>query len=141
MAINKQIASSRSYVQQELHYNMGKINAAGSDIDASLLAYYYERVGWFRHLLGYSGDAIGAYKEAIRLCPDNHDYYMGCGNCYFLCGNYEKALEYFNKSLDIHPYSTDAYSSRAETHEKLGNSKLAAADFKLAESYEGWEDC
>lgn len=143
MAINRRSATGmRQYVVTELHSYMQLINEASDDIDASRLAKYYERVGWFRHLLGeYSGDVIEAYQEAIRLCPDNHDYYMGCGNAYFLCGNYEKALEYFNKALKIHPYNSDAYSSRAETHEKLGNSKLAAADFKLAESYEDCEDC
>jgi tetratricopeptide (TPR) repeat protein len=53
--------------------------------------------------------AVGYYEKALELQPDNPDVITDLGVCYRGLGQYEKALEMFEKASSLNP---DHHQSR-----------------------------
>jgi tetratricopeptide (TPR) repeat protein len=47
-------------------------------------------------------------------------------------GRFRKAIEFFNKAIEINPAQSNFYSSRALSHQKLLDFEAAASDFSVA---------
>ena len=79
--------------------------------------------------------AISGFTEVLTVSPnsslaDNAQYWIG--ECYYAIGNFEKALESFNKIFDF-PKSNkraDAHYKVAKTYIKLGNTDAAKEEFR-----------
>ena len=78
--------------------------------------------------------AIEDFDTAIRLEPDNDNFYFARGGVYgFLLGNLELALQDFNKGIEINPKNSMLYDMRAVLYRKfLNDDEKAIADFKKA---------
>jgi tetratricopeptide (TPR) repeat protein len=61
----------------------------------------------------------------------NAAYYFQKGEDAMDAENYKTALAHFNECLRIDPYYIEAYYSRAQTRESLGDSKGALTDFSI----------
>ncbi len=75
-----------------------------------------------------SKEEIGEVLELLRA-----DIYNNLGNAYGDKGEYDRAIEYYNKALSIrlktlgpeHPYVATVYENLAEAYEKKGDKKKA----------------
>lgn len=87
------------------------------------LAYYYQRVG-------ENARAKEAYNTAIDLAPRNADIVNSYGA--FLCqtGNYDEALDYFQKALN-----NQRYANSAETYENMALCSQGEGEYEDAVDY------
>jgi len=103
--------------------------AAGSDTDACFSAIYALK----EHRLD---DAIALYTRCIdqgNLTGENLIVaHNDRGNAYGKRGNYEKALEDFNKVIELNPNDPDAWYNRGLTYKHLGKLDAALRDYHRA---------
>ena len=59
----------------------------------------------------YFGDAIAAYREAIKLSPGYADAYWGLGTALYSMGRYQEAKEQVSMSLKLNPFFAEAYNT------------------------------
>jgi len=87
--------------------------------------------------------AISGFNEVLTVAPnsslaDNAQYWIG--ECYYSMGNYDKALEAFNKVFN-YPDSnklSDAHYKVAKTYLKMGKTDAAKEEFKtVTQNYPG----
>ena len=76
--------------------------------------------------------ALGACSEAIRLDSRLATAYACRGGVFGNTGELLKALKDFDQALNLQPDNGDFYYSRAQVHDKLGNTDLALADLAKA---------
>src|SRR6185295_13740443 len=76
--------------------------------------------------------ALGACSEAIRLDSRLATAYACRGGVLGNTGELLKALKDFDQALNLQPENGDFYYSRAQVHDKLGNTDLALADLAKA---------
>ena len=98
--------------------------------DKKLLKKVYYEIGWLYKSWFESGEgeehyllvAIDYFNDVIKLCSNTDDYYylanFFIGDCYKDSGDYETALEYFDKSKE--GFSNGWYGV-ALCHKNLGN--------------------
>jgi tetratricopeptide (TPR) repeat protein len=60
--------------------------------------------------LGDTDGAVKAYKNALRLSPNQDDTYISLGNLYFADGKYDEAAEAYEKAVKIWPSSDNHYA-------------------------------
>ena len=89
------------------------------------------------HLLGSilneqnSQECIKFYENCLKLNPNSYLTYNGLGNFYLKTGQLEKALEYYNKAIDVDgKRSAKIYKNRAYLLEKQKRSVEAKEDLK-----------
>ena len=75
---------------------------------------YYFNLGIQEANQGNINEAMIAYNKVIGLKPDFAPVYMFIGILEFQKENYDKAYEYYSKSIDIDSKMTDAYFNRAQ---------------------------
>ena len=66
----------------------------------------------------------------MKDVPDNVDALIVSGMSYFKLGNYQQALEAYNKALDLNPNFADGYINRSIVCTKLGNYEQVKNDIK-----------
>jgi tetratricopeptide (TPR) repeat protein len=69
------------------------------------------------------------------------NFYKNRGLAFLGKGQYDRAIEQFNKSIAISPDYGYAYSGRGEALVMLGKNKSALADFKKACEYGDEDSC
>ena len=74
---------------------------------------------------------------AIRRNPTHYFYQQECARIYLVVGQYENAVAYAQKSLELYPDNPEAHRLLALAYEKLGNAEAAAYHRKLASAEEG----
>lgn len=89
---------SRNLAERKRFYEEGMIYA-NRQIEIAPNAYFYIERGNFHISYQQRQLAILDYEKAIELEPDNVYGYYNMGRAYEFMGKYEKALEYFQKSL------------------------------------------
>ena len=80
---------------------------------------------------GYPEEALMHYDTLLQQQPENYYvlYNIGYVNLEYLNDN-EKALEYFDKVLEINPDYTDAYYNKGLTLERMGQYRQAEEIYK-----------
>lgn len=93
--------------------------------------------------------ARGEYAEAAQYMQGCIDTFPGGdddalsklwlrqGSLYTLCGENEKAIECYNKTLELKADTADAYLLRAQMKSELGMAQEAAEDLRTYETYAG----
>jgi len=99
----------------------------------------YKKTGeyWFYLGLAYgdSGmykEAIEAYKQAIRLNPDDAEAHNNLGIAYGESGMYEEAIEAFKQAIRIEPDDAKAHSNLGFAYSELGMYREATEACKQA---------
>ena len=69
--------------------------------------------------------AVEYFKKAARRRSDNLSYHFAIGNCYFHLEKYARAVDAFDKVIDIDSGHLKARYSMAVSLEKLGRSEQA----------------
>ncbi len=82
-------------------------------------------------------DAIDAYKEAIRINPEQDGVYSALAEAYyklgeneFEVGNYKEAIDAYKESIRINPDHADAYCSLGAGYYKIGLNEEAEKTVK-----------
>lgn len=84
--------------------------------------------------MGYPENSIKWMSKDINKYSDNDEYVALLAECYYQDNdNTEKAVYYYNKLIDKHPYNSSYWLSLAKTYSKLEqyDSALEAIDFAL----------
>ena len=77
--------------------------------------------------------ALDDMHFAIRRRPNNYYYNQECARIYLVVGQYENAVTYAQKSLDLNPENPEAHRLLALALQKLGREAEAQEHLKLAE--------
>lgn len=99
----------------------------------SVTAHY--KVGNIHSESGNYRQALKAYGEAIELYPfypQSADLYTNRGNAYGNLAYYDKAINDYNKAIEVNPRQADAYYNRGVINDSLGNRKQAMSDWRKA---------
>jgi len=70
--------------------------------------------------------ALSYYDSKLLRAPDSRDLWYARGATLVKMGNYEQALNSYNRAIDIDPSFQTAWMSKAEVYNKLGDSAKAA---------------
>lgn len=73
-------------------------------------------------------NAIKSYKKAILLDPNYYVGYYNIGGALLLCGQFEKAIKFFDMVLKINPTCAEAYWDRSIAKENLGHNEFGKAE-------------
>ena len=91
------------------------------------------------HLEGKIKEAQKIYLKLVRKKEKKHNLFFLLATTYLQTEDYEKAINFFNKSIDIKSDFADAYNNRGITLNKLKKYHEAIEDFnraiKLKENY------
>lgn len=74
-------------------------------------------------------EAILLFLEAKQLDSSDFNYPYELGNCYYIRGNYKKALEYFQSTLEYAEINATCYQMLGNTYDMLGDSKNAIKSY------------
>ena len=87
---------------------------------------YFERALFFTNILDEPKKAIEDYDKVIELGGDISTAYNNLGNILKHNGDYEKAIKYYNKAIDIDPQNPVFYMRLAGIQNKINDDKLEA---------------
>lgn len=93
---------------------------------------YYVGQGRDFEARGRFEEAISAFKEALRLNPQNEEAYLGIAQVYRRQNQYEKSLEMYQKALELNPDNEWAYEGVGSTYRGLGQFAQAVEMYKKA---------
>jgi len=99
---------------------------------SSLKALAYFQIGYCYSKLGFYKDAIEAFKQAIRIDPDDADARYNLGVAYSGLGLYREAIEAYKQAIRIDPDNTNAHDNLGVAYVQLGFYKDAIEAFKQA---------
>ena len=99
---------------------------------SSLKAWAYFQIGYCYVELKSYIKAIEAYKQAIRIDPDDAIAYYNLGYVYDNINNYTKAIEAYKQAIRIDPDYADAYTNLGCAYGQLDLYKDAVEAFKQA---------
>jgi tetratricopeptide (TPR) repeat protein len=77
-------------------------------------------------------DAIGHYKEALRLNPENDKVYFNLGNVLSQQGRLDEAIDKYKEALHINPAFADAHNNLGNTLAREGHIDEAIKHFNEA---------
>lgn len=72
------------------------------------------------------------FKKLVDIDPYSSPYWYGLGRCYFLQGNYNKAIDAFDYGIISDEDFGECYVIRAASYLMLGNTEQALDDLKRA---------
>ena len=75
---------------------------------------------------------IAGLEKMLAVNPNNAEALVQLGNDYFDMGNYEKAVEIYQRSLAVDPRNPDVIADMGVAYRKMGKSKEAADAFRKA---------
>lgn len=78
---------------------------------------------------GYFDKAIGLYKEALAINPDNHEANLSLAKTYKLNFDYQNAIEYFEKAEKHNPSDIENITVLGECYKNIGQYKNAERHF------------
>ncbi len=83
----------------------------------------------------------GDYKKAIavyeQIEPKNYDTYFAMANCYRQLSNLEKAIENYNKAVELNPNDSEIYYILGTAYIESNNMKQAGEAFKKSVQLNG----
>lgn len=96
----------------------------------SIIAAFYAALAYSRNF--YWKSEFSLWDDAIHKSPRKLRAYNERGAAYVRIGNYEKALDDFNRAISLNPDYHIAYYNRGQVYKILGNYELAIANYEKA---------
>lgn len=81
-----------------------------------------EQFGVFSQLGQYEV-ALASVDYAIKLNPDDHEYWGNRGVALYYLNRFEEAIESYNRALELNPVDRNARINREHALNKLGEQK------------------
>jgi hypothetical protein len=109
------------------------ISTIGCPEKLTLTAEEYNQRGMSLAEQGKYNDAVKEYTKAIKLDPQNVDYYVNRGIAYLNMKEYDLAIADFDKAIELDPKNEVAYANRGCAYANKGGFyiNLAIADFNM----------
>ncbi|MBB4035692.1 tetratricopeptide (TPR) repeat protein [Dysgonomonas hofstadii] len=108
LSVTELIYVAQSYLQfEDLESATIFIQMATQKDPKSALAYYVD--GIVTNMIGNHQQAINKFRTAIKLSPDNSDYYIALGDVYYVQEKYNEALAEYEKALKVSNPSEKSY--------------------------------
>jgi len=82
---------------------------------------------------------LSKYQKELELNPENPKLYFSIGKIFYLMQEYELAINYLDKSLDLNIHQKDVISLRFETFKKQTNENLRLLEIGFRLSKESGE--
>jgi tetratricopeptide (TPR) repeat protein len=76
--------------------------------------------------------AIADYDKAVELNPEYGDAFKNLAKTYGRRGYYKQAILFYDRVIRLNPKDADAYYNRGNAYDKIGDSRLANQDLKIA---------
>jgi tetratricopeptide (TPR) repeat protein len=91
----------------------------------------YYNLGLYYQENGHIDKALANYQMILEIQPDevNTLYNLGYVNLVYI-QDFEKAVDYFSRAIEVAPTYAEAYYNRAYTYEMIGNINMAVADYR-----------
>lgn len=80
-----------------------------------------------------SGQALSYIRSSLSICPDLPQALTDYGQLLAQQGEYEKAIQQFQRALQISPGEDTVHFQLARTYQKLGRDEEAKAEFAIAQ--------
>lgn len=109
--------------------------ALEDDKDELSLAYLHDNKGLILHNLGKYNEAVSAYDSAIRINSHAAHIYIHKARTYALMRRFAEALECCETSIDIFPYTPEAYTIQMKIYYEAEYYDKAEALVKRAEEF------
>lgn len=77
---------------------------------------------------------VAQYKDIIAKDPKNYDALVALGNIYFDSGQHEKAIETYQKALELNPNDSNVRTDMGTMYRKIGNTDKAIETFRKSAS-------
>ncbi len=97
----------------------------------SLKEWAYFGIGFCYDRLGAYTKAIEAYKQALRIDPDNVDVYYEMAHAYVNLGRYKDAIEVYKQAIRIDPDYVQAHFLLGFTYLMVGDRNSALNEYKI----------
>jgi S1-C subfamily serine protease len=97
----------------------------------SLKEWAYFGIGFCYDRLGAYTKAVEAYKQAIRIDPDNVDVYYEMAHAYVNLGRYKDAIEVYKQAIRIDPDYVQAHFLLGFTYLMVGDRNSALNEYKI----------
>lgn len=81
-----------------------------------------------------TGQIEAQYKDVIAKDPKNYEAIVGLGHLYFDTGQPEKAIEMYQKALEINPNDANVRTDMGTMYRNLGNFDEAIEEFRKSAS-------
>ncbi|MCK4850384.1 MAG: serine protease [Phycisphaerae bacterium] len=91
-------------------------------------AWFY--IGYCRGKQGRHEDAISAFKQAIRVDPNDGRAYANLGVAYWKLGHQREAVSALEEAIRIEPNDAAAYASLSNAYRELGRSEESLSALK-----------
>jgi len=101
------------------------------DSCTSWFASYFDRAISL-DLYGDKAGAVAAYSEDLKRNPEHAEALQGRGNAYAALGQYDLAIDDFDKSIQLQPKNWNAFGDRGRIYLKLGKFDAAIEDLTRA---------
>jgi tetratricopeptide (TPR) repeat protein len=88
--------------------------------------------GYVHYLADQYEEALADLGEAVRLVPEEAEYWADRAETYRLMERYEEALADLNRAIELKPDYAWAIASRGETYRQMERYEEALADFNRA---------
>jgi tetratricopeptide (TPR) repeat protein len=79
-------------------------------------------------------EAVEAYKQVIRIDPDNAKAHNNLGNAYFSSGMYKEAIEAYKQTIRIDPDDAQAHVNLGLAYVFLNDRGSALEQYKILKS-------
>ena len=107
------------------------VEAPGKDIARFFLATYFFSLGYALDEWKDFKNSIKAYSISLEL--NEHAYaYNNRGNVYTELGEYKRAIEDYDKAIELNPNLAQPYFNRGNAYAKLGEYERAIEDYNKA---------
>jgi Tfp pilus assembly protein PilF len=97
----------------------------------SLKELVYFGIGFCNDELGNYMKAIEAYKQAIRILPNNASTYYNLGNSYDSLGLYKEAIEAYKQAIRIDPDHANLHFGLGSSYLLIGDKSSALDEYKI----------
>ena len=112
-------------IREQSVFNFRILVTAGIIIVITFSAKSYQQ-----HKTWENGESL--WSNVIKQYPDHHYAYNNLGNFYREKGEYDNALHYLNRSLEINPLFYESLNDRGMTYNQLQQFEKAIIDFNAA---------
>jgi len=96
------------------------------------IPYIYSYIGSAQRQMGQYREAVDSYRQGLVHDERRPDIHNGLGVCYFKLGDHLRAVDHFQRAVELNPSSAIDYANLALNQEKIGRLDEAMANYQIA---------
>lgn len=123
------------YSRYKYYFDKGEYTLAMEDLNNALVKdsvnanYLFAKVKLLRKMHRVP-QAIKFAQSAERYLSSNQDFYISMAEMLFILKEYQRALDFCNRALQLSPFSADAYFYKGLIYTEIGDTTTAISSFE-----------